>query len=188
MVPGGTIWMAWPLVVGLVAFWRLKRRDRWQQVLGAVGLATYTWWICSVAFFPIPLPTAAAENAAMWGGDSLVNLVPFREMLRTISHLSAWPLVRQFGGNALLFVPFTLLGPLLWQRLRGWWWPLTVGLGGSMAIELVQLTVSASLGYAYRKADIDDVILNTAGAFFGYAVFLLLWRAMARRRASSAAA
>jgi glycopeptide antibiotics resistance protein len=184
MVPGGIIWMAWPLVAGVVVFWRVRRRDTINQVLVAVGLVTYAWWICSVAFFPVPLSTLAAENAALWGGDSPVNLVPFREMLRTMSHLGVWPLVRQFGGNALLLVPFTALGPLLWSRLRTWWWPLTVGLGGSMAIELIQLAVSGSLGYPYRRTDIDDVILNSAGAFLGYALFLLMQRAKAGRRVS----
>ena len=183
MVPGSSIWIVWPVVAGPVVFWRIKRGDRWPQILGAAALATYALWICSVAFFPIPLPEMARENAALWGKDSLGNLVPFREMLRTMSRLSAWPLVRQFGGNFLLFVPFTLLGPLLWPRLHTWRWPLAVGLGGSLAIELTQLAVSAALGYPYRKSDIDDVIINSAGAFAGYVIFLAS-RRMARAATS----
>jgi glycopeptide antibiotics resistance protein len=173
MRSGAGILLAWPLVAGLVVFWRVRKGDHWPQVISAVALATYTLWICSVAFFPLPLAAEAAHNRALRGGESLVNLVPFREMFRTMSRLDGWPFVRQFGGNILLLAPLTLLGPFLWPRLRTWWWPLAVGLGGSLAIEMIQLGISAIVGYPYRQADIDDVILNTVSAFLGYAGFML---------------
>jgi glycopeptide antibiotics resistance protein len=69
-------------------------------------------------------------------------------------------------------VPFTVLGPVLWSRLRSWKWALIIGIGASVVIELMQLGVCALLGDPYRAADIDDVILNTAGALFGYALFV----------------
>lgn len=110
-----------------------------------------------------------------------MNLIPLRELFRTLPLLPARQIIREFGGNVLLFVPFTLFGPILWARLRTWWWPLAVGLGGSVAIELIQLALSAFVGYPYRQTDVDDVILNTAGAFLGYAVFSLLRRRSATR-------
>ena len=39
----------------------------------------------------------------------------------------------------------------------------------SFAIEPGQLAVSIALGFAYRQADIDDVIVNVCGAVVGYA-------------------
>jgi glycopeptide antibiotics resistance protein len=174
MVSGSVIWIAWPVVAGLAVFWQVKRGGRWPQVVGAVALATYAWWICSVAFFPLPLGDSAAATAGEFAGRDWVNLVPFREMFRALPHLGAAQIIREFGGNILLFVPFTLAGPLLWPRLRAWWWPLAAGLGGSLAIELIQLGLSGVVGYPYRQTDVDDVILNTFGAFLGYVVSLAI--------------
>ncbi len=171
------------MVAGLVVFWQVRRRGRPAQTAGArriqrlritvaVVLATYAWWICSVAFFPLPLGDSAAASAGGFAGRAWVNLVPFREIIRALPQLDAAQIIREFGGNVLLFVPFTLAGPLLWARLRTWWWPLAAGLGGSLAIELIQLALSGVVGFPYRQTDVDDVILNTFGAFLGYAVFL----------------
>ena len=187
MIAGSVIWIAWPVVAGLVVFLQVRRHARWPRMLGAVALSTYAWWICSVAFFPLPVGEAAAASAGEFAGRDWVNLVPFRELLRALSQLGAAQIVREFGGNILLLVPFTLLGPLLWSRLRTWRWPLAAGLGGSLAIELIQLALSGVVGYPYRQTDIDDVILNALGAFFGYAVFLAV-RALGRRVKRGAAA
>ena len=184
MVSGSVIWIAWPVVAGTVVYRQVRRSGRrsetagprsarWLRVAAAVALATYALWICSVAFFPLPVGQSAAASAGGFAGRAWVNLVPFREMLRALPQLGAARIVREFGGNILLFVPFTLFGPLLWPRLRTWCWPLAAGVGGSLAIELIQLALSGAVGYPYRQTDVDDVILNTFGAFLGYALLLV---------------
>ena len=62
-------------------------------------------------------------------------------------------------GNVLMLVPFGLLAPLLWQKLRGWR-VLPVGLGFILAIELLQPLTG-------RSFDIDDILLNFLGVAFG---------------------
>jgi glycopeptide antibiotics resistance protein len=37
----------------------------------------------------------------------------------------------------------------------------------------MQLAISLAVGHAYRTADIDDVVLNVAGALLGYVAFRL---------------
>jgi glycopeptide antibiotics resistance protein len=174
MVSGTYIWIGWPAVAALVFLWQRRRGAEWSQMLAALALAAYGWWICSVAFFPIPraetvsaLRAAAGEDGPIW-----VNLVPIRALIDVVPTLSAGQIVRQFGGNILLFVPFTMLAPLYWRRLRTWVWPLAVGLGGSVAIEVVQLVLSGVVGYPYRQTDVDDVILNAFGAFLGFAALV----------------
>jgi len=180
LVSGNVIWIAWPVVAALTVWCQVRRRARWPQMLAAVALVGYAWWICSVAFFPFPgAQTAAGLRSA---GLPWVNLVPIRELVRHLPLLPARQIVRQFGGNVLLFVPFTFFGPIFWPRLRSWRWPLAVGLGGSLAIEVLQLALSGVAGFPYRQTDIDDVILNTAGAFLGFAVFLVARVAAARSR------
>ncbi len=175
MISGSVIWIAWPVPAAAVAYWQLRRRAGWPRVLSAVAFASYALWICSVAFFPLPTrETVASMTPGELHSLPWVNWVPFRELIRNVPRLPASQIVREFGGNVLLFVPFTLFAPMFWRRLRTWRWPLMAGLGGSMAIELVQLGMSALVGYPYRQTDVDDIILNTGGAFLGYAVYVAL--------------
>lgn len=177
MIGGSVMWIAWPVLAAGVVFWQSRRRTGWPRVVAAVALVTYALWICSVAFFPIPThETVAAMSPSELHALSWINWVPLRELVHHIPRMPASRIVREFGGNLLLFVPFTLFCPLVWQRLRTWRWPLLVGLGGSVAIETIQLVLSGLVGFPYRQPDVDDVIVNTFGAFLGYAVF----RAVAR--------
>ncbi len=182
LVPGSSIWVAWPAVAGAVCYWQWRRRASWPRMLAALALATYGWWVCSVAFFPFPLPSTSAVERAGGLGLHYVNLVPIRELVRHLPRLPWQQVVRQFGGNVLLFVPFTLAGPIFWPRLRSWRWPLVAGLGGSVTIEALQLVLSLVAGYPYRQTDIDDVIVNTCGAFLGYAAFFAVRAAVGRVR------
>jgi glycopeptide antibiotics resistance protein len=173
MISGNFVWIAWPVVAAAVAYRPLRRRAGWPRVLAAVALATYALWICSVAFFPMPTPeTVAAMAPGGLESMSWVNWVPFRELAPNLSQLTTPQIIREFGGNLLLFVPFTLFGPMFWQGLRTWRWPLVAGLGGSVAIELIQLCLSAVVGYPYRQTDVDDIILNTVSAFLGYGIYV----------------
>jgi glycopeptide antibiotics resistance protein len=61
-----------------------------------------------------------------------VNLVPIRELLHNLPTLGAGRVVREFGGNILLLAPFTLFVPLVWSRLRIWWWPPRFRRGGTV--------------------------------------------------------
>jgi glycopeptide antibiotics resistance protein len=73
-------------------------------------------------------------------------------------------------GNLLAFVPVGLLVPIL-TRTRSVVLAIGAGFLLSVLIELGQLAISVALGYAYRSADVDDVLVNTLGAAVGYAIF-----------------
>ncbi len=165
------MWAAWLPVAALVLWLEVRRQVGLWHTLGVLALTTYIFWIASVAFFPMPIegPPAPGNGGIGW---IMLNLVPFREVLRTFHHQSWHQIVRLFGGNLLLLVPFTLLGPVLWPRLRAWRWALALGIGLSASIELLQMALCALLNNPYRSVDIDDVIVNTAGALLGYALFV----------------
>jgi glycopeptide antibiotics resistance protein len=71
-------------------------------------------------------------------------------------------------GNLLLLLPVGLLGPVVLPWMDRWLRVLVASLALSTAIELAQLGISD------RSADVDDVLLNVAGAILGYAVLLVL--------------
>lgn len=68
-------------------------------------------------------------------------------------------------GNVLMLVPFGLLAPLLWEKLRGWR-VLPVGLGFILAVELLQPLTG-------RSFDIDDILLNFLGILAGALLSLI---------------
>ncbi|GAA2581199.1 VanZ family protein [Streptomyces tubercidicus] len=80
--------------------------------------------------------------------------------------------VKQLGGNVLLGLPFGVLLPVLVPRARGL---VRVGAATALVMLLVELVQGALI--TGRAFDIDDVILNCAGALIGY---LLLGRRLGR--------
>lgn len=89
---------------------------------------------------------------------SEVNLIPFHYLATDF---------RPYLGNILLFIPFGFLLPLLWKRQRPFWKTTSCGFLLSLAIELSQL-------FNRRISDIDDLLMNTLGAFAGWLLWLLL--------------
>jgi glycopeptide antibiotics resistance protein len=85
--------------------------------------------------------------------------------------------MRNARGNVALFIPLGFLIPLVWPRRR-FWSGLQIALAVSISIEVLQYL---SRPWSNRLADVNDVILNVAGAAVGLAVISLLrWRPRAR--------
>ncbi|MBQ1343456.1 MAG: VanZ family protein, partial [Firmicutes bacterium] len=92
------------------------------------------------------------------------NLIPFsREM--DIS----------YPGNLLLFIPFGWLVPLIWKK----WDRLPRVAGAALALSFL---IEASQLLNNRFSDVDDLIINTAGALLGYLLFRLTARPADRPR------
>jgi glycopeptide antibiotics resistance protein len=78
---------------------------------------------------------------------------------------------KQVIGNFIMLFPLGIYLPLLLKRLRrlsGFFAVLLIAFLVSLGIEVLQLATS------YRSTDIDDVILNTMGACFGFLIYQLL--------------
>ncbi|MCI8552379.1 MAG: VanZ family protein [Lawsonibacter sp.] len=92
-------------------------------------------------------------------------LTPFEEISRALNRRSYW-LLFMLLGNIIMFMPLGFFPALLWRRHR-WWKSLMFGFCTSVTIEFIQFFIG-------RSTDIDDVILNTAGALAGFWTFCLL--------------
>lgn len=115
----------------------------------------------------LPLPMRAGDTGSAWG---FVNLVPARTVVGIARDFPGL-VVQQLLGNVVLFVPLGFLLPMLSTRCRRAAITAAVGLSVSVGIELVQLALLLTLA-ARRSVDVDDVVLNVAGACLGY----LAWR------------
>jgi glycopeptide antibiotics resistance protein len=125
-----------------------------------------------LTFLPLPIGTEAiaAARAAAIVDHNTIPLANLRFQLD--GGISPFEL-RQIVGNFLLLLPFGIYGPILVPRLRSLLATVLVGAAISALIELGQLAVATAYGFPVRVADVDDVLLNTAGVLTGY----LLWRA-----------
>ena len=93
-----------------------------------------------------------------------INLLPFWDIT---SGVQAYLI--NSGLNILLFIPLGFILPLLWKEFRSRRAMCLTGFLLSLGIELAQLL-------NYRISDVDDLIMNTLGAFLGYELLMLLCR------------
>lgn len=102
-----------------------------------------------------------------------INIVPFRDMYLMLregfggDYIRWWGVLRNNGGNFLLFFPLGFLTPLMMGQIRSGR-AFMMGVGVSIVIELLQLFLDVLLGFAYRICDINDVIFNGLGFWIGF--------------------
>ena len=161
------------LVVALLA----KRRVGFGRSLAILLLVAYAGAVVAVTQFPFPVSVQPGE---VYGTHA--NIVPFKSILDTLS--SHGPtFARQVLGNVALFVPLGFLVPGVFDACRRLGGVALVACSCSVLIELIQLLNGLRIGTIYRIPDIDDVILNVAGALVGYGLWLLACGALGHEAA-----
>ncbi|MEV8004557.1 VanZ family protein [Streptomyces parvus] len=119
------------------------------------GLVAFSVLLAKVTLTPSP----ASEDIVT------SNLQPGRSLRQYAEDYTFLAACKQAGGNVLLGVPFGLLLPFFVpRRLR----MIRTTLLAAVAMAVVELVQGALV--QGRAFDIDDVILNTAGALLGYFV------------------
>ncbi|MED3800373.1 VanZ family protein [Lysinibacillus xylanilyticus] len=96
------------------------------------------------------------------------NFIPFDTVLRYINYSQYFNLdiiIINLLGNLLIFTPMGFLLPLLSKKFRKARTVIFVGFVSSLAVETIQFI------FTVGSADIDDLILNTLGAWLGYLAY-----------------
>jgi glycopeptide antibiotics resistance protein len=146
------------------------------RLLGAVALAVYA--VALVAYTLLPLPVDTARVCLPH-----VQLIPFhfvsdiaretagQSPLRALTSSA----VLQFVFNIVLFAPWGVIVRRFFSR--GVLVATLSGLAISLLVESTQYTgIWGIYGCAFRLADVDDLIANTAGALVGALIApLVLW-------------
>ncbi|MBE5962350.1 MAG: VanZ family protein [Lachnospiraceae bacterium] len=85
--------------------------------------------------------------------------------------LDTWgqdPMSRSFViENVIMFIPFGMLVPAVWDKMRAFHRCLLAAFISTVAIETMQLITQR--GYC----QLDDVVMNTLGGAIGYGIFYL---------------
>lgn len=173
-----------PAVI-LVSAVRLVRRAPWRRVLIEGLLAVYALFAVDLALLPLVLEPTTRDwyreaNATYWARS--VNLVPFRTILAQLAPHAPDTALRQIIGNLALLVPLGVLAPAAWARLCGLRSFLIAALSVACGLEALQLIERLTF-VGWRSIDIDDVLLNTAGALAGFALWSMVARVVRRVQA-----
>ncbi len=160
------------IAVAVFIAWRIFcwRRDHTRLARQAVVVLLFGWSIvvAYLAFFPM--------HIILYDWHGTVSLVPFASSIDLIRHATPFTAAKNIVGNILLFLPFGILLPLLFEKLRAFWplaWRAAIM---SAAIEVVQIPTQV------RATDVDDVILNVVGALVGLLLFRAAWTFVKRSR------
>jgi glycopeptide antibiotics resistance protein len=169
LIPGFLVLIpAAPIAVWI---WRRGAGRRW-TFMALLALAHITL-VVGLTIFPIPV--GGQEFYRQTRGMSEDNLVPFATIVWQLQHLSL-NTVRQLFGNVLALMPLGIHGPGLWPALRDWRRFLFVAIAFGAGIELTQYAGSLMEGFTYRVTDVDDAIMNAAGAVGAF----FAWRRIER--------
>jgi glycopeptide antibiotics resistance protein len=153
---------------------RMALRAPWRRVLLEAAFAVYVLFAIDMSLLPVRFDAGTREMyMASWPyWQRSVNLVPFRTVVAQLSADAPPTAVFQLFGNLALLIPLGVLAPLVIPRLCHLRAFLTFALSVAVGIELLQLLQKVAL-IGWRSIDIDDVILNTAGALLGFGVWRL---------------
>jgi glycopeptide antibiotics resistance protein len=143
-------------------------------------LLIYLIGLLNITIFPIPFQkTFINDYLVSLGSDAhyKYNLIPFMTIWNAfhnaVTYNTYFLELRNIGGNLILLAPLGVYFHFSMKNLslRN---IIVIGFLVSFLIEIIQLSISLSIGYSYRSFDIDDLLLNTLGFIFGYRAFFLI--------------
>ena len=155
----GVIDMTWPMllisvvvVVSLRITYLIKNREHFTLYQELLTLSFIIYILC---LFQI----VTFQDTVSWSSN---NFIPFREIFRY--HIGS----RLFLKNVLLFMPFGFFSSY-YLKFKKPWVILGLTLVTSFSIEVIQMSIG-------RVFDVDDILLNIVGGYFGYLIYSVISR------------
>lgn len=149
------------------------------KVIGWVLFSVYTL----IAFYKLVINRLVNVSVMLYRGDHSLyemglfdysswrlttNFIPFETILRYINYSQYFNvdlIILNLVGNLFIFTPMGFLLPLLSKRFRRAWVIICLGFLSSLTVETVQFI------FTVGSADVDDLLLNTLGAWLGYLAY-----------------
>lgn len=159
----GVIDMTWPMllisvvvVVSLRITYLIKNREHFTlyQELLALSFIIYILCLFQIVTF---------QDTVSWSSN---NFIPFREIFRY--HIGSRLFLKNVLGNVLLFMPFGFFSSY-YLKFKKPWVILGLTLVTSFSIEVIQMSIG-------RVFDVDDILLNIIGGYFGYLIYSVISR------------
>jgi len=188
LIPIKTAFIAFSLLgFFLVIPWLVYsyRKYGFLNLWASIVAYSFMFYMLSALFLVLlPLP-ATRDTCAYQSPDTVYyTLVPFTFVKDTIESSSiVWSnpatymqifhqrAFWQAAFNFLLLLPFGVYLRYFWQEKRYWKRAFGLGFALSLFFEVTQLTgIYGIYNCPYRIFDVDDLILNSTGALFGYLI------------------
>ena len=170
----GPVWafaVAVPLALAIL-YLDVRAAQPARRVLAGQLAVAHLAVVVALTLLPVPVTDAAiAASRELVAYDH--NGIPFSTLGKQLAGGVTPFELRNLVGNFMLLLPLGLYAPIRWPRPRSAGRMLGVALAVAAGIELGQLAISTLLGFPHRIADVDDVIVNTAGAMAGYGLWWL---------------
>ncbi|PGZ55857.1 hypothetical protein COE56_02870 [Bacillus anthracis] len=168
------------LIVRIIFIGMKRKKDvNWWKELISFLFAIYIGMVVAVTLFPIPIGFPKNINHI----SPSINMIPFASIIEDIGKIGiAYDgdvlfmiglIVRNVGGNILLFMPLGFLAPIIWDTFKKAKNTIILGLVISISIELLQL-IESLFSEWLRITDIDDVICNVIGSIVGYFIYKII--------------
>lgn len=171
------LWPLASLVLTLPILALLYHREGRLRAWSAIGCYVVVFYLLGLACMTVyPLPDGTSGLGITFGTTPGLNPLRFLSVIR---HPTAFG-VFELTANIALFVPFGFIVArgLGWGPARS----VLAGFAVSLLIETTQLTGDWGLyPYAYRTFDVEDLLMNTTGAFLGWAGAVVFGRFAPRR-------
>ena len=156
----------WLLIRGMI--WIQQKKIVWKReaflLLMYINLAVLIRFV----FYPFFTVNGQVQPLII----NMKNIQPPRINVIPLVNILDYDIKREAAiniiGNISMFIPTGIIMPILYKRLDCLWKVLFAGAGLSFVIEMIQLLFPGSV------TDIDDLILNTAGAAIGYGIYKLV--------------
>ena len=151
--------------IGLYINWVIHHKD--QSLIHKTILFLFFFYVISVIYltlFPFLLDRASLETIQEFGYQKgMINLIPF------VSSMS----MKQAILNFIMLVPLGTMMPIVYQSMKTKTIILILILT-PLTIEVIQALGSWLLQGRWKQADINDFMLNAAGAIIGFIIYRAL--------------
>ena len=155
--------------------WLIKKKVDWKYELKLLTVFAGIALVTRFVYFPLRCDILT-ERLFIYFTRDIENYITLKPFTFLKMRYSGW----QYNvfGNILMFVPVGIFWPFCFKALDRIWKVVLAGAGYSLLIELSQLCVYG------RNTDIDDLILNTFGAFVGALIYFCLIKKLADKKKS----
>lgn len=154
------------VTIRFLGIYHMKQKGLKSNIYHEAGLIVYIIFIAGLFSQTILTNLYTFQ----WKIQSIINLIPgkiFYDSFKFWSFGNKRYFVISLLGNIIMFMPFGFFTPLLWngKKVKD---SLLAGFLASLTVEICQLP------QAGRTSDVDDLLLNTFGAFLGYLCYKLM--------------
>jgi glycopeptide antibiotics resistance protein len=164
--------LAFSIFLILFVIWKIHKVG-WQKIFWYSLFFWYWAFAISVLFFPFPYQKEIIVDAIK-GNFQKNQFIPFHSIYAIWVTQTKSVFLMQVVGNVVLTTPLGFLLPVINKNGRSIKTAFIFAVLIPVAFELLQYLFSLGLGFTYRTADIDDVILNFMGLMIGFIAWKLL--------------